>query len=145
MRPVCILLALTVLISASAVAVGEQVATTLAPEISSATHPLLHMQPPKAGTGFAYDLQTAGSVTITQAGSRHQQSVSLFAGLEIRWGAQTPEGACPAQLSLVAPHLSLGDREVRFEQPGPLSAGFDTNGHILWAQTPPRLRELGYT
>ena len=103
----------------------------------------LQLQPPKAGTGFAYDLQTVGSITITQAGSRLQQSVSLLAGLEIRWGDQTAEGVYPAQLSLVAPYLILGDKEVLFEQPGPLPASFDTHGHILWARTPPRLRELG--
>ena len=119
-------------------------ATTVAPGTDfAAPSSSLQLQPPKAGTGFAYDLQTVGSITITQAGSRLQQSVSLLAGLEIRWGDQTAEGVYPAQLSLVAPYLILGDKEVLFEQPGPLPASFDTHGHILWARTPPLLRELG--
>lgn len=144
MRPVCLLLALAVLVCTPSAAIGEQVATTVAPETSPATHDLLHMQAPKAGTGFAYDLQTAGSITITQSGSRQEQSVSLFAGLELRWDAETASRLYPARLNLVAPHLSVGGKERLFEQePGMLATGFDAHGQILWAQTPTRLRELG--
>lgn len=144
MRRVCLLLALAALVGVPSAAIGEQVAPTVTPEASPAAYSLLRMEVPKAGSAFAYDMQTTGTITITQSGSRQEQSVSLFAGLELRWDAETTSGLHPARLNLVAPHLSVGGKERPFEQePGMLATGFDKHGQILWAQTPTRLRELG--
>lgn len=94
--------------------------------------------------GFAYDLQMGGSLIITQTGSRQEQTVSLFAGLELRWDDKAADGAHPAQLNLVAPHLTVGGRERPFDlEPASLPAKFDANQQLLWAQSPTQLRELG--